>query len=155
MRRFLGDEAATRKLGADLATACTGSVVAYLQGELGAGKSTFVRGFLASRGYQGAVKSPTYTLVEPYELAEGTVLHLDLYRLSHPEELEYLGIRDLADPSTTLLVEWPEQGHGFLPPADIVLTLEYRAHGREANVVALTARGSRYLAQLAGTAGPS
>lgn len=149
MRRLLADEQATRRLGADIATACATSMVIYLKGELGAGKSTFVRGFLAAWGHTGRVKSPTYTLVEPYEIDGKKVLHLDLYRLAEAEELEYLGIRDLADEETTLLVEWPERGEGFLPPADLVLHLRYRDHAREANVDALSTTGEACVSSLA------
>jgi len=149
MKRFLPDEPATRRLGAEFAAVCRDGTVIYLKGELGAGKSTFVRGFLAELGYSGAVKSPTYTLIEPYEVAGLKVSHLDLYRLADPEELEYLGMRDLAAPGSTLLVEWPEQGKGFLPPADIVLELSYRDHAREATAMAQSDKGRESLSRLA------
>ncbi len=145
MKCHLPDEAATRRLGADFAAVCESGAVIYLKGELGAGKSTFVRGFLGALGYKGAVKSPTYTLIEPYETAEHKVFHLDLYRLADPEELEYLGMRDLADPHATLLIEWPEQGAGFLPTADIVVELHYQDHAREATVTAYSEKGRHSL----------
>lgn len=149
MKRFLADEAATRALGAEVARSIEGGEILYLLGNLGAGKSTFVRGFLAELGFTGAVKSPTYTLIEPYETQGHRVLHLDLYRLADPEELEYLGLRDLADSSTSLLIEWPEQGVGFLPPADLVVQLSYQGQAREATLEARTQRGQACLEGMA------
>ncbi|MFP4061160.1 MAG: tRNA (adenosine(37)-N6)-threonylcarbamoyltransferase complex ATPase subunit type 1 TsaE, partial [Halochromatium sp.] len=96
----------------------------YLRGDLGAGKTTLVRGLLRGLGYQAPVRSPTYTLIEPYEAVEPPVVHLDLYRLADPEELEYLGLRDLLERPGLILVEWPERGAGALPPADLELLIE-------------------------------
>lgn len=129
---------AQEALGALLASALQGRGVVYLQGDLGAGKTTFTRGVLRGYGHQGAVKSPTYTLVEPYELGTVTVHHFDLYRLTDPEELELLGIRDYCRPDTLALVEWPDRGHPFLPPADVVITIR---HGNEAATTATIAAG--------------
>jgi tRNA threonylcarbamoyladenosine biosynthesis protein TsaE len=105
-----------------------------------------VRGLLRGFGYHGKVKSPTYTLVEPYPIDGLTVYHLDLYRLGSPEELEWLGIRDLLGVSALLLVEWPEQGDGVLPPADLVISLFYQGLGRELHFQALTVAGEPMLA---------
>ena len=115
-----GDTAA---LGATLARIVTPPCVIALQGPLGVGKTTLVRGFLRARGHQGTVRSPTYTLVETYPLGDATVHHLDLYRLSDPEELEHLGVRDLVASDAIWLIEWPERGEGFLPPFDWRLSL--------------------------------
>lgn len=102
----------------------------YLHGELGAGKSTLARGWLAGMGHAGRVKSPTYTLLEPYSLPGGReVAHLDLYRLADPEELEFLGLRELSDPNHWLLIEWPEKGEGHLPTADIDIRIIFSPSG--------------------------
>ncbi len=144
--RTLADEAATHGLGTELAQAVTGGgLVVHLSGALGTGKTTLTRGLLRALGYRGAVKSPTYTLIEPYEVAGRRVFHLDLYRLADPEELEYLGLRDLLEPGALVVIEWPEKGGDWLPPPDISIGLEYATPGREARLEALSARGEAVL----------
>ncbi len=126
----LPDEGATEAAGAAMAH-LDGLRIVYLEGNLGVGKTTWVRGLLRALGHQGNVRSPTYTLVEPYELAGRSVLHFDLYRLGDPEELEYLGVREAFGDGALWLVEWPERGYGWLPAADLVVHLAHRAEPRQ------------------------
>lgn len=126
----LDGEAAMEAFGARLAQALPPGLQIHLQGDLGAGKTTLVRGFLRGLGHTGRVKSPTYTLIEPYRIGERQLYHLDLYRLADPEELEFLGIRDLFDPDVTSLIEWPERGAGLLPPPDLLIRIEHLTAGR-------------------------
>lgn len=142
----LADADATERVGARLARALGGSAaVVALQGELGAGKTTLVRALLRAMGVAGTIRSPTYTLVEPYQVGERRVFHLDLYRLGDPEELEYLGVRDLDDDDALLLVEWPERAAGALPPVDLWLQLDYRGQGRQLQMRAQSPRGQDIL----------
>jgi len=138
----------TEALGARLAAALPPSpqpLIVYLSGDLGAGKTTLARGFTRECGFSGAVKSPTYTLIESHAGRAVTIVHLDLYRLREPAELESLGIRDLLLPAHVWLIEWPERGAGRLPPADlnIALSVEPDRHGIE--VQAVSQRGIEWL----------
>ena len=147
------DEDHMLELGARLAAGLEPGSVVYLRGELGMGKTTLARGVLRSLGHRGAVKSPTYTLVEPYELSGRQVYHFDLYRLGDPGELEYVGIRDYFEGDSLALVEWPERGAGFLPPADITVTIEREGQGRRLLIETGSERGLRCLRTLAGPRG--
>ncbi|TRW49038.1 tRNA (adenosine(37)-N6)-threonylcarbamoyltransferase complex ATPase subunit type 1 TsaE [Aliidiomarina halalkaliphila] len=147
-REVLPDEAATIELGSKLARACSEGVTIYLRGALGMGKTTLSRGFMHALGHVGAVKSPTYTLIEPYELPHWRVYHFDLYRLADPEELEYMGIRDYFTKDTIRLIEWPERGVGILPQADLVITLQPEENGRIATITGHSDLGEEVVKQL-------
>ncbi len=144
-----GDEAAQVAIGRQLAEALEYRGIVYLNGELGAGKTTLARGVLRALGHDGAVKSPTYTLVEPYHLDTGRVYHFDLYRLGDPEELEFLGGRDMFADEALTLVEWPVRGEGWLPAADVIITLSLINPGRRLVLEAGSDHGARALTQLA------
>lgn len=150
LERYLNSAAATEALGARLASALAPGCVLYLRGDLGAGKTTLARGLLRGLGHPGTVKSPTFTLVEPYQLGRWRLFHWDLYRLADPEELEYLGLRDQIDGEAVLLIEWPERGRGELPAADLAVTLDYAGTGRACRLEAGSPTGQAMLAGLAG-----
>ena len=147
MKCALADAAATEQLGARLARSITPAIV-YLRGDLGAGKTTLARGLIHALGYTGTVRSPTYTLVEPYPCERCPVFHLDLYRLADAEELEWLGLRDMLAEPALLLVEWPERGHGILPPADLTIDLDYSDSARVARLVPASGAGKQLLGGL-------
>jgi tRNA threonylcarbamoyladenosine biosynthesis protein TsaE len=153
----LPDSSVTEALGHALARSFPGAVhagavsrgaVVFLQGELGAGKTTCVRSLLRALGVTGLVRSPTYTLVETYHLAALTCVHVDLYRLQSLTEVDELGLRDLMGPGSLLMVEWPERGGDALPPADLNLTLRYAGEARQAGLSAETWLGTEWLQNL-------
>jgi len=115
--------------GAELAGVLPKHAVIFLEGELGTGKTTLVRGILRGFGWSGTVKSPTYTILEPYELPQQNLYHFDLYRLADAEELEYLGLRELLGEGL-LFFEWPERGEALLPPADIIVNIQHEKSAR-------------------------
>lgn len=150
-RLFLAGEEQTEQLGRELARRVAGTgkgLVIHLVGELGMGKTTLSRGIMRGLGHQGAVKSPTYTLVEPYEDLHPLTYHFDLYRLGDAEELEYMGIRDYFVGDNLCLVEWPERGAGVLPEPDLEIHLEPRDEGRSVVIRARSGRGTVILNEL-------
>ncbi|MCX2795531.1 tRNA (adenosine(37)-N6)-threonylcarbamoyltransferase complex ATPase subunit type 1 TsaE [Microbulbifer thermotolerans] len=149
----LADETATVAAGEALGRACRAEglhegLTLFLHGQLGAGKTTLCRGVLSAFGHQGSVKSPTYTLVEPYELGSQRVFHFDLYRLGNPEELEFMGVRDYFTPGSLSLVEWPERGAGVLPAPDLEVELVLPDSGRKLRLSGRSLRGEAVLKRL-------
>ena len=136
---------AMQALGARLASVCQSHGVIYLQGELGTGKTTLVRGLLRGLGHEGAVKSPTFTLVEPYTVNDSPVYHFDLYRLSDPEELEFMGLRDYFSAESLCLIEWPQRGGALVPPADLLIELVHAGPARDVVLTAQSAHGEEIL----------
>jgi tRNA threonylcarbamoyladenosine biosynthesis protein TsaE len=134
---------AMRQLGMDVGSALLAitdkAQCVHLEGELGAGKTTLVAGVLAAFGVKGPVRSPTYTLVEPYELQGRVLYHMDLYRLTHPDEIEPLGVAELLVPGAILMIEWPQRALGRLPPADLSIAIQYQDAPSEGRRVRLTA----------------
>lgn len=149
MSVFLADEQATIAFGRTLATICPAGLNIYLYGDLGAGKTTLVRGMIQSFLPNAKVKSPTYTLVEDYDIAVSAhnpnglnhIYHFDLYRLSDPEELEYLGGRDYFSADAVCLVEWPQRGEGWLAEPDLEIMLKYQPDGRTIELIAHSDKG--------------
>jgi len=151
---FLPDEAATIAIGSGLAEVLKSStvqqsLVVYLNGDLGAGKTTLTRGFVRGMGHVGNVKSPTYTLVEPYELANWRIFHFDLYRLADAEELEYMGIRDYFNNDCCCFIEWPEKGTGLLAKADLIINIVYQDEQRIIELQAESDHGEQVMIELA------
>lgn len=124
-----------QEYGAKLAKECQSPCVIFLQGELGAGKTTLVRGFLRALGYKGRVKSPTYTLVEPYNINSHIVYHFDLYRLKDVYELEEIGVREYFHPNSICLIEWPEKGEPLLPQPNVICNIKIKDSAREIELV--------------------
>lgn len=144
----IADETSMLALGAKLARATGDTAVIFLHGQLGAGKTTLARGFLRGVGYTGKVKSPTYTLVEPYQWASGHVYHFDFYRLRDPLELDFMGIRDYFAPKSICLIEWPEYGEGVLPVADVACYIKIQDDQRVIKLVAYTSIGNHIIERM-------
>ena len=149
---FLPDETSTIAVGTELAKAIKNDlnqgVIVFLNGELGAGKTTLTRGFIRGMGHEGNVKSPTYTLVEPYELPPWQVYHFDLYRLADPEELEFMGIREYFNRHSCCFIEWPEKAAGFISEPDLIIHLSYQGEQRHIDLQASSSIGAVLLALL-------
>jgi tRNA threonylcarbamoyladenosine biosynthesis protein TsaE len=145
LRAYLDDEAATQALGGALARALAPGLVIYLHGDLGAGKTALTRALLHAAGHQGKVKSPTYTLSEPYRIRldgeQVNLIHYDLYRMSSPEEFLDAGFREDFDGRNICVVEWPEKGEPVLPPPDVRVLLTVSGHGRAVELQALSEQG--------------
>ncbi|MEE4278466.1 MAG: tRNA (adenosine(37)-N6)-threonylcarbamoyltransferase complex ATPase subunit type 1 TsaE [Halieaceae bacterium] len=149
LQLYLEDEAALVAFGLRLAQRLPPGSCVYLRGELGAGKTTLVRGVARGLGHVGAVTSPTYTLVEPYEHLNPVLYHFDLYRLGDAEELEFMGLRDYFGGSALVFIEWPERGGGFLPTPDLEIRLGVEASGRRLELEAYGERGTACVDALA------
>ena len=148
LTRFLSDEAATLALGAKLGKVLTPGLTIYLDGELGAGKTTLIRGALRGLGYQGKVKSPTYTLVELYTVSSLYLYHFDFYRFADPSEWVDAGFREHFNPDTVCFVEWPEKAGEYLPIPDLRIALSVVDTGRSLHLKAETEAGKKCLAGL-------
>ncbi len=151
-RQLLADAEATDALGRALARTLPGGGVVFLRGDLGAGKSCLARSMLRELGVEGPIKSPTYTLVERYQLSEGEAAHLDLYRIADAAEIEFLGLDAILPEVRLMLVEWPERAGSGLPAADLELAFEVLPEGREVFISASTVAGESWLAALSKTA---
>jgi tRNA threonylcarbamoyladenosine biosynthesis protein TsaE len=145
--RFLAAEADTLALGATLATGVVPGMVIYLQGDLGAGKTTLARGVLRGLGYAGKVRSPTFTLVELYKFSKLYLYHFDFYRFEDPRELDDAGFRDCFTPQSAALVEWPEKATG-LPAPDLTASMHLEDGGRRIEIHAHTEAGKRCIERL-------
>ncbi len=148
LKTFLPDEAATLALGARLAAVLEPGLTIYLRGELGAGKTTLVRGILRALGHEGPVKSPTYALVELYDVSRLHLHHFDFYRFHDPREWIDAGFRESFNGRTVSLIEWPERAGGSLPPADVEIALELHASGRNAALTSSSVAGQKCLTLL-------
>ena len=148
LKVHLPDERATLRLGAALAAALEPGLVIYLRGELGAGKTTLVRGVVRALGHEGVVRSPTYTLVEVYAVSRLNLHHFDFYRFHDPREWIDAGFRESFNGRTVSLIEWPEKAAGLLPPADMEIALALHGTGRNAELTSSSLRGQKCLARL-------
>ncbi|MFZ3323105.1 MAG: tRNA (adenosine(37)-N6)-threonylcarbamoyltransferase complex ATPase subunit type 1 TsaE [Usitatibacter sp.] len=148
LKTILPDEAATLRLGAALGLALEPGHVVYLRGELGAGKTTLVRGALRALGHEGSVRSPTYALVELYEVSRLNLHHFDFYRFRDPREWIDAGFRESFNGRNVSLVEWPEKAGGLLPPADLEIALALHGTGRSAELTSRSIAGQKSLARI-------
>ena len=146
---FLSNEAATLHFAAALGSVIrSGPAILFLHGQLGAGKTTLTRGIVQSLGYEGPVKSPTYTLVESYQFSQTSLFHFDLYRLQDPDELAFIGIHDYFHPKAICIIEWPERGDTWLPLPDLSCFIRLCENGRDITLTTSSKRGEAFLEQL-------
>lgn len=153
LTQYIPDESTMLRFGKKLAETILKchterAVILYFNGDLGAGKTTLTRGMVQGLGFQGNVKSPTYTLVEEYNIAGKMIYHFDLYRLADPEELEFMGIRDYFAKDSICLIEWAEKGDGILPAADLLVNIDYYDDARNITLIAQNALGEQIIQQL-------
>ena len=153
LTQYIPDEGTMLRFGKKLAEVLVkqpqdNAIVLYFNGDLGAGKTTLTRGMVQGLGYQGNVKSPTYTLVEEYNIAGKMIYHFDLYRLADPEELEFMGIRDYFADNTICLIEWAEKGAALLSPPDLLVNIGYAENARNIELVAQSTMGQQIIQQL-------
>jgi len=148
LKIFLQDEAATHALSTALSKLCSGGMVFYLYGQLGAGKTSFVRGFLRALGIEGSVKSPTFSILEEYSVDDRKIIHIDLYRLNNSHELDYLGLRDLLENDPLWFIEWPEKGGNAIPKADIECHFDVLDCGRDLAIIAKTDKAKIIITEL-------
>lgn len=145
---YCPDVLATEELGLCLSGLLEAPLIIHFRGEIGAGKTTLIRALLRGLGVTGSIKSPTFALIEPYQLGELSLHHLDLYRIEDPIELENLGIRDYLSQQSILCIEWPERAGAVCPPADLLIEYQWSEPGRVMNCFAVTARGAKLIHQL-------
>ena len=145
----IADESALHAFAAQLAKIIGKRALIFLEGTLGAGKTSFARGFIQALGYKDRVKSPTYTLVEPYQVHQQQIYHFDLYRLADANELFFLGIEDYLAADAICLIEWPSKGEGVLPAADLSVEIDVLPQGRQLRLTAATPHGEKILERLA------
>jgi len=148
IQKYFANEVELLHFSGELAKIIPSGTIIYLLGPLGAGKTTFTRGFLRGLAYQAKVKSPTYTLIEPYEIADKQIFHFDLYRLHDAKELEQIGIHEYFNERTICLIEWPEKGFPLLPAADLLCFIDFQDDGRKLRVEAQSERGEKILKSL-------
>lgn len=153
LTQYIPDEISMLRFGKKLAETLIvlptqKAIMIYLNGDLGAGKTTLTRGMLQGIGHQGNVKSPTYTLVEEYNIAGKMIYHFDLYRLADPEELEFMGIRDYFETNSICLIEWSEKGQGILPDADLFVNIDYHDDARNIELVSQSELGEKIIQAL-------
>lgn len=149
MQFFCPRQSDTEQLAQALASSCPHGMVVYLHGGLGAGKSTFARAFIHTLGFKGSIKSPTYSLLEAYRLDDGLeAVHMDLYRLADPEEVDYLALDEYEKSTLVMLIEWPEKGEAHIPPADIAIQFSTQADGRLLEFMPHTVEAKHWLSTI-------